>query len=58
MPDHAPQPVDRQLPTDEARDLISLVREIAQREIAPRAAEEEDAGTFPREVFALLSDSG
>ncbi|KYK12613.1 MULTISPECIES: acyl-CoA dehydrogenase family protein [Streptomyces] len=57
MPDRAPQPVDRQLPTDEARDLISLVREIAQREIAPRAAEEE-AGTFPREVFALLSDSG
>lgn len=58
MPDRAPQPVDRLLPTDEARDLISLVRDIAQREIAPSAAEEEDAGRFPREVFALLSDSG
>ncbi len=58
MPDRAPQPVDRQLPTDEARDLISLVREIAQREIVPSAAEEEDAGRFPREVFALLSESG
>jgi alkylation response protein AidB-like acyl-CoA dehydrogenase len=58
MPDRAPQPVDRQLPTDEARDLISLVRDIAQREIAPRAAEEEDAGRFPREVFTLLSESG
>jgi alkylation response protein AidB-like acyl-CoA dehydrogenase len=58
MPDHAPQPVDRQLPTDEARDLISLVRDIAQREIAPKAAEEEDAGRFPREIFTLLSDSG
>jgi alkylation response protein AidB-like acyl-CoA dehydrogenase len=58
MPDRAPQPVDRQLPTDEARDLISLARDIAQREIAPRAAEEEDAGHFPREVFALLSRSG
>ncbi|MGW0819010.1 acyl-CoA dehydrogenase [Streptomyces viridiviolaceus] len=58
MPDRAPQPVDRQLPTDEARDLISLVRDIAQHEIAPKAAEEEDAGRFPREVFALLSDSG
>ncbi|MET9832482.1 acyl-CoA dehydrogenase family protein [Streptomyces sp. NPDC006385] len=58
MPDRAPQPVDRQLPTDEARDLISLVRDIAQREIAPKAAEEEDAGRFPREVFTLLSDSG
>ncbi|MGW5766078.1 acyl-CoA dehydrogenase [Streptomyces tendae] len=58
MPDRAPQPVDRQLPTDEARDLISLVRDIAQREIAPSAAEEEDTGRFPREVFTLLSDSG
>ncbi|MFD8130262.1 acyl-CoA dehydrogenase family protein [Streptomyces mirabilis] len=58
MPDRAPQPVDRQLPTDEARDLISLVRDIAQREIAPKAAEEEDAGRFPREIFGLLSDSG
>ena len=58
MPDRAPQPVDRQLPTDEARDLISLVRDIAQREIAPKAAAEEDAGRFPREVFTLLSESG
>ncbi|MPY60995.1 acyl-CoA dehydrogenase family protein [Streptomyces spongiae] len=58
MPDRAPQPVDRQLPTDEARDLISLVREIAQREIAPHAAEEEDAGRFPRGLFTLLSESG
>ncbi|MET9379839.1 acyl-CoA dehydrogenase family protein [Streptomyces sp. NPDC002928] len=58
MPDRAPQPVERQLPTDEARDLISLVRDIAQREIAPKAAEEEDAGRFPREVFTLLSESG
>ncbi|MFI9153149.1 acyl-CoA dehydrogenase family protein [Streptomyces sp. NPDC053367] len=58
MPDRAPQPVDRQLPTDEARDLISLVRDIAQREIAPAAAEEEDAGHFPREIFTLLSRSG
>ena len=58
MPDRAPQQVDRQLPTDEARDLISLVRDIAQREIAPKAAEEEDAGRFPREIFELLSASG
>ena len=58
MSDRAPQPVDRRLPTEEARDLISLVRDIAQREIAPTAAEEEDAGRFPREVFTLLSESG
>ncbi|MEU0969707.1 acyl-CoA dehydrogenase family protein [Streptomyces sp. NPDC005917] len=58
MSDRDPQPVERQLPTEEARDLLSLVREIAQREIAPKAAEEEDAGRFPREVFTLLSESG
>ncbi|MEU9607885.1 acyl-CoA dehydrogenase family protein [Streptomyces sp. NPDC048057] len=58
MPDRAPQPVERELPTEEARDLIALVRDIAQREIAPRAAEEEEAGRFPRDTFALLSGSG
>ncbi|WP_416483958.1 acyl-CoA dehydrogenase family protein [Streptomyces sp. CL12] len=58
MSDRDPQPVERQVPTDEARDLLTLVREIARREIAPRAAEEEDAGRFPREVFTLLSESG
>ncbi|MFE0475884.1 acyl-CoA dehydrogenase [Streptomyces sp. NPDC058947] len=58
MPDRAPQPVDRQLPTEEARDLISLVRDIAQQEIVPAAAEEENAGRFPRELFTLLSRSG
>ncbi|MER6995721.1 acyl-CoA dehydrogenase family protein [Streptomyces sp. NPDC000410] len=58
MPDRAPQPVDRELPTEEARDLIALVRDIVQREIAPGAAEEEEAGRFPRDTFSLLSESG
>ncbi|MBT2447381.1 acyl-CoA dehydrogenase family protein [Streptomyces sp. ISL-43] len=58
MTDRAQQPVERQLPTEESRDLLALVREIAQREIRPRAAEEEDTGRFPREVFGLLSESG
>ncbi|MFJ9177147.1 acyl-CoA dehydrogenase family protein [Streptomyces sp. NPDC102360] len=54
-----PEPgVERQLPTDEAQDLLRLVRDIAQREIAPRAAEDEEAGRFPRETFRLLSGSG
>ncbi|WUD71548.1 acyl-CoA dehydrogenase family protein [Streptomyces sp. NBC_00510] len=52
------QPVDRQLPTEEARDLLALVRELAQREIKPRAAEEEDGGVFPREVFRLIGEAG
>ncbi|KMO98678.1 acyl-CoA dehydrogenase family protein [Streptomyces roseus] len=58
MTDRAPQPVDRQLPTEESRDLLALVREIAQREIRPVAADEEDAGKFPRAIFTLLSEAG
>ncbi|MFF4103828.1 acyl-CoA dehydrogenase family protein [Streptomyces sp. NPDC001903] len=58
MTDRAPQPVDRQLPTEESRDLLALVREIAQREIRPVAADEEEAGTFPRAIFTLLSEAG
>ncbi|MFI5758805.1 acyl-CoA dehydrogenase family protein [Streptomyces sp. NPDC051569] len=58
MPDRAPRPVERQLPTEEAQDLVALVRDITQREIIPKAAEEEEAGRFPREVFDLLSASG
>ncbi|SED80253.1 acyl-CoA dehydrogenase family protein [Streptomyces sp. TLI_105] len=58
MTDSAADGVERRLPTDEARELLSLVRDIARREIAPRAAEEEAAGRFPRELFTLLSRSG
>ncbi|KIF70808.1 acyl-CoA dehydrogenase [Streptomyces sp. AcH 505] len=58
MSDRAPQPVDRQLPTEESRDLVTLTREIVQREIAPTAADEEEAGHFPRQLFTLLSESG
>ncbi|WP_411139706.1 acyl-CoA dehydrogenase family protein [Streptomyces sp. x-80] len=58
MTEYGPRPVDRRLPTEEARDLLTLVRELAEREIRPTAAEEEDAGRFPREIFTLLSESG
>ncbi|MFE1607399.1 acyl-CoA dehydrogenase family protein [Streptomyces albidoflavus] len=58
MNDRAPQAVDRQLPTDEARDLISLVREMVRRDIAPATAEEEEVGRFPRETFTRLSEAG
>ncbi|MFE1173318.1 acyl-CoA dehydrogenase family protein [Streptomyces sp. NPDC058773] len=58
MTEYGPQPVDRRLPTDEARDLMTLVRELADREIRPTAAEEEDAGHFPRATFTLLSEAG
>src|SRR5688572_13488761 len=48
----------RQLPTDEARDLLALTREIATKELAPRSAEAEATETFPRDVFALLGQAG
>ncbi|GAB2599675.1 acyl-CoA dehydrogenase family protein [Streptomyces capparidis] len=51
-------PVERMLPTPEARDLIELTREIADRELAPRAADHEAEGRFPREVFRTLGRAG
>lgn len=57
-PEFGPRPVERELPTEEARDLLALVRELAQREIRPTADEDEEAGRFPRDVFTLLSESG
>lgn len=58
MSDRAPRTVERQLPTEESKDLLTLVRDIVEREIVPRASEEEEAGHFPRETFSLLSESG
>ena len=46
------------LPTSEAADLLDLTAEIADRELAPRAAAAESAGEFPREVFATLGRAG
>ncbi|WP_030667609.1 acyl-CoA dehydrogenase family protein [Streptomyces rimosus] len=58
MTEYGPRPVDRRLPTEEARDLLTLVRDLVEREIKPTAAEQEEAGRFPRQVFTLLSESG
>ncbi|MFF1867418.1 acyl-CoA dehydrogenase family protein [Kitasatospora herbaricolor] len=52
------KPVDRQLPSDEARELLSLTRDLVQRELAPRAAGDEAADRFPREVFRTLGEAG
>jgi alkylation response protein AidB-like acyl-CoA dehydrogenase len=51
-------PVERSLPTPEAADLIDLVRQVAAKELAPVVDAHEDAGTFPRDLFALLGDLG
>jgi len=50
--------VDRELPSDEARELIALVRDLAGTELAPRAAEFEERSEFPREVFRTLGRAG
>jgi alkylation response protein AidB-like acyl-CoA dehydrogenase len=51
-------PANRVMPTEEAADLIGLVRDLATRELAPRAAEAEATETFPRDVFAMLGKAG
>jgi alkylation response protein AidB-like acyl-CoA dehydrogenase len=51
-------PVDRELPTPEAADLLALTRDLADAELAPRAAQYEREERFPREVFRLLGDAG
>ncbi len=51
-------PASRVLPTDEATDLVRLVRELADKELLPRVAEAERTETFPRDVFTLLGRAG
>ena len=51
-------PVDRLVPTREGAELVQLVREIAQAELAPRAAADEAAGCFPRDAFTMLGRAG
>ena len=51
-------PASRVLPTDEAADLLQLVRELATKELAPRAAADEASETFPRDVFRMLGQAG
>ena len=40
-------PVDRELPTEEAADLLALTRELADAELAPHAAAYEARGAVP-----------
>jgi alkylation response protein AidB-like acyl-CoA dehydrogenase len=51
-------PVDRDLPSDEARQLLALARELATEELAPRAAEFEERAECPRELFRTLGRVG
>jgi hypothetical protein len=51
-------PATRVLPTEEATDLLHLVRDLAANELAPRAADAEAQSEFPREVFRTLGRAG
>ena len=50
--------VDRILPTDEARDLLDLATELADRELAPKVTAYEERAEFPREVLRTLGRAG
>ncbi len=51
-------PADRMLPSDEAVELLHLVREIADAELAPKVAAYEHDGTFFREELRTLGKAG
>ncbi|BBZ63317.1 acyl-CoA dehydrogenase family protein [Mycolicibacterium monacense] len=51
-------PVDRLLPSDEARELIALTRDIADKVLDPIVDEHEKTETYPEGVFAQLGAAG
>jgi alkylation response protein AidB-like acyl-CoA dehydrogenase len=51
-------PVDRLLPSDEARELIALTRDIADKVLDPIVDAHEKAETYPEGVFAQLGAAG
>ncbi|SOC56057.1 acyl-CoA dehydrogenase family protein [Ornithinimicrobium cerasi] len=50
--------VQRVLPSDEAEDLLALVREIADEQLLPRVDEAEAQARFPRAIFTMLGQAG
>ena len=50
--------VDRLLPTDEARDVVELARQIADKTLAPIVDHHERHETYPEGVFATLGEAG
>ena len=51
-------PVDRLLPTDEARDLIALTRDFADKKFLPIVDEYEKAERYPDGLFAEMGEAG
>jgi alkylation response protein AidB-like acyl-CoA dehydrogenase len=51
-------PADRLLPSPEAEAIVALARDVAAAELAPRVAQAEADGRFPRDVFRQLGELG
>lgn len=51
-------PVDRLLPTEEARDLIQLTRDVADKVLDPIVDEHEKNESYPDGVFGTLGEAG
>jgi alkylation response protein AidB-like acyl-CoA dehydrogenase len=51
-------PADRMLPTEDAVDLLHLVRDIADSELLPRVDLAEHDGIFPRDLLRTLGKAG
>lgn len=51
-------PASRLLPSEEAVDLIALVRDLATNELGPQVAQAERTETFPRDAFRTLGRAG
>ncbi|NMN95583.1 acyl-CoA dehydrogenase family protein [Antrihabitans stalactiti] len=50
--------VERLLPTPEARELIQLTRDVADKVLTPIVDEHEKSETYPEGVFATLGEAG
>jgi alkylation response protein AidB-like acyl-CoA dehydrogenase len=50
--------VTRLMPSPEAVDLMSMVEDVAADALAPRAADDEGAGVFPRDALRSLGELG
>jgi len=50
--------VERMLATQESRELLGLVGELARDALAPRAADAERAAVFPRDAFTTVGRMG
>jgi alkylation response protein AidB-like acyl-CoA dehydrogenase len=50
--------IERQLPDEDAEDLLALTRELADRELRPNADQAEATGEFPRHLFRKIGRAG